>query len=77
MKRERANETNVAATLPSPCFLWRKQVMTELMMMYTVKGTREYSLRKAVTKAVAVVLNTAWGTKNKRAFKVTIMVGGI
>ena len=51
--------------------------MTELMMMYTVKGTREYSLRKAVTKAVAVVLNTAWGTKNKRAFKVTIMAGGI
>ena len=51
--------------------------MTELMMMYTVKGTREYSLRKAATKAVAVVLNTTWGTKNKRAFKVTIMVGGI
>merc|ERR1719237_1043799 len=22
VKRERANETNVAATLPSPCLLW-------------------------------------------------------
>ena len=41
------------------------------------QGDKGVQLEESVTKAVAVVLNTAWGTKNKRAFKVTIMVGGI
>ena len=43
-----------------------------MIMMYKVKGMREYNLRKAATKAVAVVLNTTWGAKNKRAFRVRI-----
>ena len=41
VKRERANETNVTATSATSCLLWRKQVMTELMTMDTVKGMRE------------------------------------
>ena len=32
-------------------------------------------MRKAATKAVAVVLQNTWGPKNKRAFKVAVNVG--
>ena len=41
--------------------------MTMLMTKYMVKGTSEWYLRKAATKANDVVLNTTWGTKNNRA----------
>ena len=48
-----------------------------MIMMHKVKGMREYNLRNAATKAIAVVLNTTWGAKNKRAFRVRIRLGGI
>ena len=32
-------------------------------------------MRKAATKAMAVVLQNTWGAKNKRAFKVAVNVG--
>ena len=66
-KRERKKERNGPATTTSSSFLWRKQVMTMLMTKYMVKGTSEWYLRKAATKANDVVLNTTWGTKNNRA----------
>ena len=52
-------------------------MLTKLIMKYTVKGMSEYNLRKAATKAIAVVLNTTWGAKNNRAFRVRIRLVGI